>query len=395
MSFSSANRTALLLVKETVWGTTPATPALQEMRYTGESLENSISTEKSKEIRSDRMLSDLQVVDSSPSGSFDFEMSASTFDLLIESALMGSWSAQLAIAGVAGDISTTTATGAANLSSTTAGKFTNVKLGQYVRLSGFTSAVNGFYQVIDKIDNQSLELFPVPGAAETPAGTAAKVDGSMLRNGVTEQSYTLIKEFNDTTVQTFRIFRGMRVTGMSLNMSTGSLLTGSFNFIGKSQEDTETAIVGATRVPTTSTEVMNCVSNIKNITQDGGAVGSDGSIMSLTLELDNQHREQKGIGVLGNVGVSAGTLSVTANASQYFEDLDQSTKFKNSTAFAFSYRLQDNAGNSYIITLPRSKYETFAASASGENSDIMAETSFAATRDPVTNCMIQIDRFSA
>jgi hypothetical protein len=76
MSFSSANRTALLLVKETVWGTTPATPALQEMRYTGESLENSISTEKSKEIRSDRMLSDLQVVDSSPSGSFDFEISA-------------------------------------------------------------------------------------------------------------------------------------------------------------------------------------------------------------------------------------------------------------------------------------------------------------------------------
>jgi outer membrane protein W len=117
--------------------------------------------------------------------------------------------------------------------------------------------------------------------------------------------------------------------------------------------------------------------------------------MSLTLELDNQHREQKGIGVLGNVGVSAGTLSVTANASQYFEDLDQSTKFKNSTAFAFSYRFQDNAGNSYIFTLPRSKYETFAASASGENSDIMAETSFAATRDPVTNCMVQIDRFSA
>lgn len=395
MSFASANRSALYAVKESVWGVTPNTPALQELRYTGEQLDDSISTEKSQEIRSDRMVSDLIVVDSSPSGSFDIEFSATTFDEFLASLLMSEWSAQLNIVGVAGDISTATAPAGPHLTSTTVGKFSNVVAGQWIRLSGFGATVNGFYQVVSVTDPENLVLFPVPQAAETPAGTAARVDGSMCRNGVVEQSYTLAKLFNDALVPTWQIFRGMRVGSGSLEMSTGSILTGSLSFMGRSAEWNETGIAGATVVPSTSTESMNCVTNIRNITQDGGAVGSDGSIMSLSLEIDNQHREQKGIGVLGNVGVSAGQLVVNASASQYFESADQALKFQNSEAFAFSYRLQDNAGNSYVITLPRCKYESFVANASQLDSDVMAETTFTALRDPATLCMIQIDRFIA
>jgi len=397
MSFASANRASLYAVKETLWGVTPATPALQQLRYTGEQLDNSISTEKSQEIRDDRMVSDLIVVDSSPSGSFDIEFSALTFDEFLASLLMSEWAAQLDILGVAGDISTATTPAGPHLTSTTVGKFLNVSVGQWIRLSGFTNTVNGFYQVVAKpgTDNDALVLFPVPEAAETPAGTAARVDGSMCRNGVVEQSYTLAKLFNDALTPTWQIFRGMRVGSGSLEMSTGSILTGSLSFMGRSAEWNETGLAGSTIVPTTNTESMNCVTNIRNITQDGGAVGSEGSIMSLSLEIDNQHREQKGIGVLGNVGVSAGQLVVNASASQYFESADQALKFQNSEAFAFSYRLQDNAGNSYIITLPRCKYESFVANASQLDSDVMAETTFTALRDPATLCMIQIDRFAA
>lgn len=393
MSFASANRVSLFAVKETNWGQTPATPALQQLRYTGESLDDSITTEKSQEIRDDRMVSDLIVTDSSPSGAIDIEFSATTFDEFLASAMMSSFSAPLNIAGVAADISTVAASGVPNLTSTTAGKFSNIVLGQWIRLSGFGINVDGFYQVIDIDTNQAIELFPAPAAAVTPAGTTARVDGSIIRNGVTEQSYTVVKQFNDVSPLVYHIFRGMRVGGISLEMSTGSILTGAINFIGRSAEMTETALAGATIVPATATEVMNCVTNIRNITQDGTAVGSEGSIMSLSLELDNQHREQKGIGVLGNVGVAAGQLMVNASASQYFENMEQANKFKNAEAFAFSYRLIDNAGRGYIITMPRAKYESFTANASQLDSDVMAETSFTALRDPITNCMIQIDRF--
>lgn len=393
MSFATANRTSLWAVKETVWGTTPNNPAFKPLRYTGEQLDDNISTEKSKEIRSDRMVTDLIVVDSSPSGSFNFEMSASSFEDLIESALMSAWSAQLAITGAAGDISTLAAS-SDNLTSTTAGKFTNVVVGQWIRLRGFTATVNGYYQVTAKTDNQTLTLFPQPGAAETPALAAAKIDGSYIRNGVTETSYTLMKILNDATAVTRQVFTGMRVKGFSLDMQTGAILTGSFDFVGKSGSWTESTFAGETFAAATTTEVMNCVTNIKNIVQDGSAMGGPGSIMQLSMEFDNQHREQKGIGVLGNVGVVGGTLMVNCSASQYFESKAQADKFKNSTAFAFSYRIEDKDENSYIITLPRCKYESFVVNSSQLDSDVMAETQFTALRDPTTNCMIQVDRFA-
>lgn len=394
MSFASANRAGLYRVKETVWGTTPATPALIQTRYTGEALDDNISTEKSQEIRDDRMVSDLILTDSSPSGSFNFEMSYGTYDDLLLAALMATaWSASLAIVGVAGDISTVAAA-TDNLTSTTADKFINVVVGQWIALSGFTNPLlNRAYRVTAKTDNQTITLDPQPVAAETPAGAAANVGGSFIRNGVTEHSFTFVKQLNDATAVTRHIFRGLRVGGFTLEMATASILTGTFNLIGKSAEMVETTFAGETIVAASTTEVMNAVTNVLNVYQDGAVVGSPGAINSLTMELDNQHREQKGIGELGNVGVVAGTLMVNMSATLYFESKEQFDKFKNSEAFSFSFTLMDNAGNMYVITLPRCKYESFTSNASQLDSDVMAEVSFTALRDPVTNCMVQIDRF--
>src|SRR3954467_12207160 len=105
MSNATANRAALYRVRESVWGVTPASPALIDTRYTGESLDENLTFEKSKEIRSDRQLPDTVLVDSSPSGAFNFEMSYSTFSDIFEAALMGTWTAALAIVGIGGDIS--------------------------------------------------------------------------------------------------------------------------------------------------------------------------------------------------------------------------------------------------------------------------------------------------
>ena len=396
MAFASANRSGLYRVKELVWGVTPANPALIPTRYTGEALDDNISTEKSQEIRDDRMTSDLILTDSSPSGSFNFEMSYGSFDDLLLAALMDdAWSASLAIVGVAGDISTVAAA-SDNLTSTTAGKFTNIAVGQWIMLSGFTNpALNRAYRVVSKTSNQSITLDPQPTAAETPAAAAANIDGEMIRNGVTEHSFTFVKQFNDATVVTRHIFRGMRVSGFSLEMATASILTGTFNLMGKSAVMEESTFAGETIAAASNTEVMNAVTNVLNVEQNGAGVGSPGAISTLSLELDNQHREQKGIGVLGNVGVVAGTLVVNLSASIYFESKEQFEMFKNSEAFAFSFTLMDNAGNGYVVTLPRCKYESFTSNSSQLDSDVMAEVQFTALRDPVTNCMIQIDRFAA
>lgn len=393
MSFATANRTTLYRVKEVTFGTTPASPVLKETRNTGEELLDGITTEKSKEIRSDRMISDLFVVDAEPGGSINIEMSTTTYDDLLESVAMSAWSAQLAIVGVAGDISTVTGTN--KLTSTTADKFINVVVGQWIQLSGFTSLVNGFYQVTTKTSNVDLTLSPAIAASETPAGTAANVDGSYVRNGITEQSYSLVKLFADATTATRQVFTGMRVKSFGLEVQTASLMTGSFGFMGKTASWTEAAFAGETTSAASTTDVLNCVSNLTNLTQDGAALGSTGSVMQMSLEIDNQHRSQKGVGVLGNVGIAAGSIMASVSASQYFESKAQADKFRNSTAFSYSFRLADTAGNAYVFTLPRCKYTEFKVNSSAIDTDVMAETTFEATRDPVTNCMFQIDRFVA
>ena len=392
MSKATANRTALYRVKEVTWGSTPANPPLIETRMTGEALDDAITFEKSKELRSDRQLTDTIAVDSSPSGSFNIEMSYGTYADLLESALMSVWSTPLAINGNAADISTTTDP-ASNLTSGTAGKFSSIVEGQKIRLAGFTGSVSGIYTVVDKVSNQALTLSPVPAAAETPLLAAAQIRGSYIRNGVTEQSYTLVKQFNDATAMTRQIFRGMRVGGLSLELATAAIMTGAFNFMGKSAEFTEDTFAGESFVDASTTEVMNAVTNLMSIYQDDAAIGTDGSVMSMSLEIDNQHREQKGLGVLGNVGIAAGQLLVNVTASQYFESKEQADKFKASTAFKFGFILRDNSGNELHFTFPRCKYESFVVNASQLDSDVMAETTFTALRDPATNCMIQIDAF--
>jgi hypothetical protein len=95
-NLGTSNRVAVRYVAESVFGTTPATPTLTEVRYTGESISNKISTVQSNEIRSDRNTTDLVRVSSDASGDIQFELSAKSFDDLLEGALASTFSAPVA-----------------------------------------------------------------------------------------------------------------------------------------------------------------------------------------------------------------------------------------------------------------------------------------------------------
>src|SRR5690606_39236439 len=126
-------------------------------RFTGESLNNSLTTEQSQEIRPDRTLADLSVVDASAGGSIDIEFSYGSFDDLIEAALMSTWTT-VNIASVAGDISVVAAADD-NLVSSTPGKFANVVVGQSIAISGFSDpGNNGLFKLVAKDDDQTLTI---------------------------------------------------------------------------------------------------------------------------------------------------------------------------------------------------------------------------------------------
>lgn len=90
---SSANLVALRRVAEVTLGTTPASPALANTRFTRESLNFNISMIESREIRVDRNLSDVIPAGAEGNGDIEFELSYDSFNDLIESALASTWSA--------------------------------------------------------------------------------------------------------------------------------------------------------------------------------------------------------------------------------------------------------------------------------------------------------------
>lgn len=90
---SSANLVVMRYVKEVTAGVTPATPALKNIRFTGESLNFAISNTTSTEIRPDRAQSDLVQTDANAAGDVNFELSYLTFDDFLSGALCDPWSA--------------------------------------------------------------------------------------------------------------------------------------------------------------------------------------------------------------------------------------------------------------------------------------------------------------
>lgn len=86
------NRVALRIVPEVTPGTTPATPAFQQLRITGTpNLAFAPTTVTTNEIRPDRQVTDLILVGAEAGGDAGMELSASALDTIIEGAMLNTW----------------------------------------------------------------------------------------------------------------------------------------------------------------------------------------------------------------------------------------------------------------------------------------------------------------
>lgn len=91
MPNATANRVEMRYVAEVTYGTTPASPAMKYIRFTGESLNANIETVRSEEIRADRSDQDLIKVGSKAGGAIEFELSYNSFDDFLEAVMCSTW----------------------------------------------------------------------------------------------------------------------------------------------------------------------------------------------------------------------------------------------------------------------------------------------------------------
>ena len=392
---SDSNQTGLYFTEETgTWGTTPSV-ALGGIRFTGESLSYNIENIVSNEIRTDRQVTDLIQTGSENAGGFEFELSYSAFDDFMEGALWDDWTSDLGIslstvAGTSVTIGSVTATGFAT---TTASGFTGISAGDWIRVAGFTeSGNNGFFQV-SAIAASLNQILVSPAATAEAAGDTVTMNGSRIRNAATEHSYTIERRHDDLSPDQYFSFAGMVCNQMRISVQANSILTGSFDFMGKSCTQATASAGNGSFTDAPAYDVMNAVSNVGEIKEAGTTVASC-LIQSIDFTVANNVRGLKAIGTLGNCDMGVGKVDVTGSLTAYFKDASLYTKYLNGTETSLSFKVADADGNTYIFDFPRIKFESDAVNAAGQDQDVMENISWRAIRDQTYGYTVQITKFA-
>lgn len=386
MGFATSNQTSIRVIKESTFGQTPSTPAFQELRYTGETLNHNIENVTSDEIRADRMTSDLIQVGAMNEGDVSLEMSYSSYDLLLEGVMASAW-------GTPTDIVDDTTIQVDSSSSVQAGSsiFGSLSVGDWVRISGFTNPLNNGFFKINAVTGTTLDFDQSTMAVESAGNNVSIYGGASIKNGVTPISYTFQKFLSDATTPTYIQYNGCRVGSLDLSFDTAAILTGSIGVMGTISTASDSPISGQSVLPATTTEVMNSVNNVSDIFIDDAI--SAYYFSSLSLNINNNLRGQSAIGSLPAINIALSRLSVTGSITFYFEDKSQYEKYINGTNLSLSFRVEDPTGNSYVFTLPNIEFSSGSITAGSLDTDVFMEAEFEAILDTATSAMVQIDRF--
>lgn len=100
MPQASGSRHSMGYVLETVYGTTPATPAFKAIRHNSTSLNMGKNAFQSGELRSDRQIADFRMGTTSVAGNFVGELSKDSYDDWLEAALGGTWTTNVLKTGL-------------------------------------------------------------------------------------------------------------------------------------------------------------------------------------------------------------------------------------------------------------------------------------------------------
>ena len=264
MECAQGSRHEVNYIAETVFGETPATPVFKSFRNTGTTLELSKTSIVSSELRSDRQISDFRGGNRQVAGDVSIELSADSFDDMLEAALGGTWATDI------------------------------------------------------------------------------------LKAGTSTRSFTVERLFDD--LAQYLRYTGMVVGGLSLSVQPDAMVTGSFSFVGKSQESSTAIVTGATYGAATTTTPFDSFSG--TITEGGIAIAT---VTGLDLTLDNGAEASFVIGDATTPCIILGNSNLTGTLTAQFTSEALLAKFIDETESSLTFALTDGT-KTQTWNIPRIKY---------------------------------------
>ena len=405
MPFSSSAFGQLRYIAESTPGVTPVAGNGVNLRMTDPNFKVAIATVASQEIRADRLSTGLTRTDMNIDGGFNFELSGKEYDPFLEGLLLSSFNHYGTLGlGTTFSMATTSSTITAAVAPTTTSAFTNIGLGQWIKIvapAGASQSVKDYFadrwfkthastpSTTTVITLDASTPIAAPGIMASTAGYA--ISSSTIQNANTAKSFTM--EHNLTDVSQFLTYTGMRVNTMELNMDVGGIVSGSFGFLGQGHTIQGTTLLPGSPVASQTLEVMNAVTDIGAIYENGSSLLTSTSfIKSVKMSVSNNLRGQKAVATFGNAGVGYGELMVSGSLEVYFQDATYYNKWLNGTNTSLSIGMADALGNGYLIDFEKVTFKDGNFNPGGRQNDVMLTLPFQTFFNAATGRGIRITR---
>lgn len=393
-TFAQSAFGVLRYMPEVTPGLTPGAGNCLNLRMTGPTAKAAVTTVKSDEISNDRLAPGSYRTDLNIDGGFNFELSSQEYDPFFEG-LVGNNFTHYGTLGLGAVFSATTLAGSITAAVAPSGgsAFTGIGLGEWLKIIppvGASAAVKAYFattwfkthastpSTTTVITLDASTPIVAPGIVTAIAGYA--ISRSVISNGNTFKTFSL--EYAMTDVNEFMIFRGMRPGSMDLDISVGSLIKGSFGFVGMGHDSTTVTGLPGTPTASKALDAMSAVTDVGTIYEASTNLLSNGSfIKSIKLSVNNNLRGQKAVQTFGNAGVGYGELGLSGQMEVYFPDGSYYRKWLQGTNTALSIGMADKLGNGYLLDFDKVTFRDVAMNPGGRNDDVVLTLPFDAFRN--------------
>lgn len=372
---SSSNQVRITFIEESAYGTTPATGNFNTVRFTSDSLSGTPDTTESQQIRTDRMSSGQIVTGLTVGGDINFELAKEdSLDLLFKSAMYQPAYTTDTPISVDLDLNATALT----LTRASGDYNTDTAVGDVLTLTGFVNTENNTQVMVASID--SATVISIIGKSdlvtETGTGNTFAV-ADKLDIGTTKVAFSMEKAFLDLTTKAIN-YRGMIASGFNINAAYGSIVSGSFSFMGNGYETADAASEFITHTRTlnsaATTQSLNGSVDMPFIASSatGTFEKSTFCIQSVAITVNNNLNVQNCIGRTTPFSYTSGTCQIEVSLAAYLADGNwaQLANKLDQTSFSLGFVLKNSDGF-YGFYMPAVQVSMDDPASAGINQDII------------------------
>lgn len=377
---SNANEVKVKYVKETEWGKTPESPTFDTARFTSIEVNPRKDTAESTEIDPNRMTKGLIVTGRGLEGSMGFELSFGTHDAFLAAALQGTF-VELSTKNIS-----TTTDGIVFTDDTEFGKASGAKL---IKISGSSTEADNGVWIVDTVDTANKTI-KVRNHTFAAVSTGLEADIKYIRNGKVKDSFSIVEDFSD--ISKYQIASGVMINTASISCSSQSIVTGTFNFIGRDGQFSTDDVEGTVN-PATNTPALSASDNVSDLILSGLADNSAVGVTAIEFEINNNIAEKPVVGSPYSYGLTTGKLQITGTLTTYFDNLSMAQAFVKHDTVGMQIPFEDELGNALMFTFPAMKIASASPNVTGENTQVELASDFTVISDGEK--MIQIDMIAA